>query len=68
MGIVKLGTPENNLFRQHDNTIEFIDSFQFCSSLILPHDPSIGGILLGNNNKIDESMVLFDESIFLFLD
>ena len=65
---MKLGTPENNLFRQHDKTIEFIDSFQFCSSLILSHDSSIGGISLGNNNKIDESMVLFDESIFLFLD
>ena len=31
----------------------------------LPHDPSIGRILFGNNNKSDKSMFLFHESIFL---
>ena len=35
---------------------------------ITTYDPSIGGILLGNNNKSDESIFLFDESIFIFLD
>ena len=30
----------------------------------LPHDPSIGGILLGDNNKSDESIFLFDGSFF----
>ena len=28
---------ENNLFGQHDHTIEFTDSFQFCNSLITLH-------------------------------
>ena len=35
---------------------------------ITTYDPSIGGILLGNNKKSDESIFLFDESIFIFLD
>ena len=34
----------------------------------LPHSPSSIGIFLGNNNKNDESIFLFDESMFLFLD
>ena len=28
------GHPENNLLRQNDHIIEFIDSFRFCGSLI----------------------------------
>ena len=31
-------------------------------------NPSIVKMLLGNNNKSDESVFLFDESIFIFLD
>ena len=32
------------------------------------YDASIGGILLGNNNKSDESIFLFDKFSFIFLD
>ena len=34
---------------------------------ITKYDPSIGEILLGNNNKSDE-FIFLDESIFSFLD
>ena len=37
------------------------------NDLITTYDPWIGGILLGNN-KSDESIFLYDESIFIFLD
>ena len=36
--------------------------------ILLQRDPLIGGILFGNNNKIDEFFILFYESIFLFLE
>ena len=39
-----------------------------CNVLITTYDPSIGGMLLDNENKKDESIFLFDESIFIFLD
>ena len=29
---------------------------------------SVGGIFLGNNHKSDESIFLFDESIFIILE
>ena len=35
---------------------------------IATYDPSIGEILLGNSNKSNESIFLFDESIFIFLE
>ena len=30
--------PENNLFGQHDHTIEFIDSFRFSASFLVLHN------------------------------
>ena len=39
MEILKQYISENNLFGQHDYTIQFIDSFQFYVSVITPtHD------------------------------
>ena len=46
------------------------NSWQMKKDLLtrLPYYPSIGRILLRNNNESDEYLFLFDESILLFLD
>ena len=54
--------PMNNIWDRWKNFL-LLDSMTR-----LPRGSSIGGILLGNNNKSDGSIFLFDESIFLFLD
>ena len=41
-------------------------SCRIDASIILQHDPSISEILLGNNIKSFESIVLFYESTFHF--
>ena len=35
---------------------------------ITTYDPSTGGMLLGNNNKSEECIFIFDEPIFIFQD
>ena len=46
--------------------LALITPWLFNHYWITTYDPEIGGILLGNNNKSDESIFLLDDSIFIF--